>query len=184
MSSFEKKRMLFVINSLGGGGAERVTVNLINYLKDKYDILLVLLTDKRDCQYDLHNSIRVVCLCKKKGTDFFKAMFKLRRELKAYRPDVVISFEYFVNILTVIASSFFGRGFKLILSERNYPREYLLSDRLGRLRKWLMIVTYQRADKIISVTKSIEMVLKKDFNISSQKLKELQNIAIKNNYSS
>jgi len=44
-----KKKIVFIIPSLAGGGAERVVVHLINHLdKKKYDILLVLFENKQD----------------------------------------------------------------------------------------------------------------------------------------
>jgi len=171
-----KKKLLFVSPSLGGGGAERVVVNLINYLdKDKYNILLVIFSDKRDYQEDLPPSVKVICVQKKNRLNFFKLILGLRRVMHDYRPDVVVSFVLYFNIVAVIASLFSERKFRLIISERNYPRKYLPELHLGWLMRWLINVTYPKADKILTVSKSIEMVLKEDFNIPPKKLQTIYN---------
>ena len=57
----KKKKILFLINNLGAGGAEKVLVNLVNHLpKDKFDITLRTLIDSgankqflsKDIQYE------------------------------------------------------------------------------------------------------------------------------------
>ena len=48
---------MFVISSIGGGGAERVAVNIISHLdKEKYEILLVTFFDNLDFIRDLNKS--------------------------------------------------------------------------------------------------------------------------------
>lgn len=66
-----KKRVLFVINSLRGGGAEKVLVNLVNSLdKDKYDITVeVLFGDGVNKQF-LDSNIHVIRLFKKAPKGF------------------------------------------------------------------------------------------------------------------
>ena len=172
----QKKKITFIIPSLVSGGAERVLIHLINHLnKEKYSICLVLFENILDYKKDLRFSGEIVCLDKKSRWDFFKLIFKLRKTLRTYQPDVVLSFLYYTNIVTVMASLFFKRKFKLILCERNYPPEYLQKDRLVYLKKWLMRFTYRKADKILTVSKSIARVLEKDFNIKSEKIKTIYN---------
>ncbi len=74
-----KKKLLFVIPSLVGCGAERVLVDLINHLdRNKYDILLVIFKKILDLQKDLHSSVKIVCLEKRSRWDFFKLIFTER----------------------------------------------------------------------------------------------------------
>ena len=174
--SVQKKKITFIIPSLVSGGAERVLIHLINHLNnEKYSICLVLFEDILDYKEDLRFSGEIVCLDKKSRWDFFKLIFKLRKTLRTYQPDVVLSFLYYTNIVTVMASLFLKRKFKLILCERNYPPEYLPKIRLGYLKKWLMRFTYRKADKILTVSKSIARVLEEDFNIKSEKIKTIYN---------
>jgi len=176
-----KKKILFVIPSLVCGGAEKVIVNLINYLdKSRYEILLVLFERKVDYLKDLTPFCRVVFLNKKHRWDFFVLFFKLWKIVADYKPDVILSSLYYANIITVITSLFFKKEFKLILSEHSYPSKYLAKARCGRLKKCLMRFTYKRADKIVTVSKGIENLLEREFNIDPRKMKAIYNpISIK-----
>ena len=171
-----KMKILFIIPSLVFGGAERVLIHLINSLnKDKYSICLVLFEDIPDYKGELHFSGEIVYLDKKSRWDFLKLILKLRKTMKTYQPDTVLSFLDYTNIITGIASLFLKRKFKLILCERNYPPAYLPKARLTYLRRWLMKFTYRKADKILTVSKSIARVLEEDFNIKSEKIKTIYN---------
>jgi len=171
-----RKRLLFVISSLEGGGAERVIVNLINHLdRNKYDVLIVIFEKILDLKNDLNVPIKIVCLNKKSRWDFLKIIIKLRKVINNYKPHCVISFLQYTNIVTVLSNLFQRRNYTLIISERNYPRKYLASARFRNLRRWLMSFTYKKADKIIAVSKAIKRVLEEDFDIQSEKIKVVYN---------
>jgi len=175
----QKKKITFIIPSLVFGGAERVLVHLINHLnKEKYSICLVLFEDILDYKEDLHFSGEIVYLDKKSRWDFFKLILKLRKTMKTYQPDTILSFLHYTNIITVMASLFLRRKFKLIICERSYPSKYLPKVRLRHLIKWLMRFTYRKADIILAVSKSIARVLEEDFNIKSEKIKTIYNPVI------
>ena len=53
-----KKNILFLINDLGSGGAEKVLVNLVNNMnKDKYNITLRTIIDQGDNKKYLANTV-------------------------------------------------------------------------------------------------------------------------------
>ena len=171
-----KMKIVFIIPSLAFGGAQRVLLHLINSLnKNKYSICLVLFQDILDYKGELHFSGEIVYLDKKSRWGFLKLIFKLRKTLKTYQPDTVLSFLHYTNIVTMIASLYAKRKFKLILCERSYTPKYLAKIRLGYLRRWLIKFTYRKADKILTVSKSIARVLEEDFNIKSEKIKTIYN---------
>ena len=171
-----KKKLMFVILSLSGGGAERVMLHIINHLDmDKYDIRLVTFEDVRDYQKELSPAVKQIYLNKKSRWDFFKLVFQLRKTIMDYQPDTIISFDYYVNIIAILARSLTGRSFKLIISERNYPEKNLSEERLRWLKKWLMKTTYRKADIILSVSNSIKDALEKDFKVQPGKTRTVYN---------
>ena len=179
MVNAKKKKITFIIPALGSGGAERVLIHLINSLdKDKYIMCLVVFEDILDYEGELIFSGEIVCLDKKSRWDFFKLIIKLRKMLRTFQPDTVLSFLYYTNIIAVMASLFLKRKFKLIICERSYPPKYLPKVRLGYLKKGLMKFTYRKADKILTVSKSIARVLEEDFNVKSEKIKTIYNPVI------
>ena len=171
-----KKKVMFVISSLSGGGAQRVVVSLINHLPaDRYDVVLVLLEDKKGHQEHLRDSVKIVQLNKKSRWDFPRLVFQLMREVKHYQPQVVISFLHYVNIVTLIVHLLTGKKYKVIVSERNYPPIYLKRIRFGNLKGWLMKVLYRKADFIISNSKLIQKALEEEFHVASNKIKTIYN---------
>ncbi|MHA1845999.1 MAG: glycosyltransferase [Promethearchaeota archaeon] len=172
----KKKKLLFVISSLRGGGAERVVVNLINHLeRNKYEPYLVIFENKLDLKRNLKFPIKIVCLEKKSKWDFLKIILKLRKVIKNYKPDSVISFLQYTNIVTVLSTLYQRRNYTLIISERSYPRKYLANNLFGFIERVLMNFTYKQSDLIIAVSKGIKIVLEEDFRIASKKIKVIYN---------
>ncbi len=59
-----KKKLLFIVFSLAGGGAERVVAHLLNHLdKQKYSILLVMFENIQE--YKIDSSVEIISLDKK-----------------------------------------------------------------------------------------------------------------------
>lgn len=56
------KKIVFGITSLGIGGAERVLVDIVNKLKDEYDITIFTLYGKGTFEKDLDKSIKLISL--------------------------------------------------------------------------------------------------------------------------
>ena len=146
-------------------------MDLINHLdRKKYDILLVIFEKVLDLKEDLHSSVKIVCLKKRNRWDFVKLILKLRGIIRAYKPNVAISHLEYTNIVTGLASMLLKRKFRLIFCEHSYPRKYLLKARLRYIRRWLMKVTYRKADRVVTVSRSIKRVLEEDFNIQPKDL--------------
>jgi glycosyltransferase involved in cell wall biosynthesis len=171
-----KKRILFVLPSLIGGGAERVLLQLIKGLdKDRYDLLLIIFEDTIDYEIPPQKAVEIICLRKKRRWDFFEVTWKLRQEIGKFSPDIVISALYYANIVTVIASCLRKRSFRILLCEHSYPRKYLQEIRLRHIVQWLIHMTYKKADKFVAVSKSINQGLSEDFGIESSKIETIYN---------
>lgn len=174
--SVKKKKITFIIPSLASGGAEKVLIHLINHLNnEKYSICLVIFEDILDYKEDLHFSGEIVCLDKKSRWDFFKLIVKLSRTINYYKPEVIISFIHYANIVAILATMFSNRKLRVIISERSHPLISSSEARLGFLRRWLIKFTYKRAYKIVAVSKSIKKVLEKNFSLQADKIITIYN---------
>ena len=93
-----KKRVLFLINSLRGGGAEKVMVNLVNGLdSSKYDVTVMSLFGEGVNKQYLHSNIQFISRFKKapKGFVYWSKIFSpsfLHRWLVKNKYDVEISY--------------------------------------------------------------------------------------------
>ncbi|MEL5898976.1 glycosyltransferase family 4 protein [Clostridium sporogenes] len=122
------KKILFYINTIGFGGAERVIVNLANEfsMRENKVILVTSFYDKEE--YTLDNKVKRMSLeYKNLNESFIKKniirTLKLRKICKKERPDIIISFMAEANFRAILATRFLG--IKTLISVRNDPnKEY------------------------------------------------------------
>ena len=142
-------KILFIINSLGSGGAERVLSILANNLSKKHNITVVLLSNDA-IFYELDNNIKIVRADLYKQTNSiidkllsnFNRIEKLKNIFQKENPDIIISFTTSVNILSTISAKLSKK--KIIISERiNY--EFLSS----KVWRFLRIIIYRFADALV-----------------------------------
>jgi N-acetylgalactosamine-N,N'-diacetylbacillosaminyl-diphospho-undecaprenol 4-alpha-N-acetylgalactosaminyltransferase len=163
------KKAVFFINSLAGGGAERVVSTLINNLVNKYDCYIILL--ENTISYDIDNRIKVIHLNSKLNSGFLKFIslfflaFKLSKIIKQYQFNMVISFLARANYINILSNTFTKH--KVIISERIAPSSMYADNSLtAKINKFLISHLYNKADNIISVSKAIKQDLINNFNIS------------------
>lgn len=135
------KKILFYINTICGGGAERVMVNLASaFSKREYEVVLVT-SSRTENEYTLYDSVKRISLeereCRqgriKKNV---QRVWKLRSVCRKEKPDVLISFMGEPNCRALAAAS--GLPVKNIISVRSDPsREYQGKIR-GFLAKYLL----------------------------------------------
>lgn len=129
------KKIVFVIGSLENGGAERVVSVLTNFLAKKNEVHIVTtMEDKID--YEINDKVTYKYIMddyeNEQGIkkNFFR-IFALRNYFNTIKPDVIISFLWATNIVSILACMFTKHN--LILSERNDPNHEPTST------KWRMI---------------------------------------------
>lgn len=118
-------KIAFYINTISGGGAERVVVNLASYFSKFYDVILLTTYknnafeysyDERINRYILYNGLPENENIVKKNINI---IIWLRKVLIKERPDVVISFLGEANIRILLATLFMN--ITKIISVRNDP---------------------------------------------------------------
>jgi len=119
-------KLLFYINSIHEGGAERVIVNLCNYFCNANDVVLVT-SFKDKWEYSLDNKVKRHNLADSPIKGFIKRnailIISLRKIIKKENPDCVISFMGEPNLRVGFAKV--GLDTKWICSVRNDPsKEY------------------------------------------------------------
>lgn len=147
-------KILFLVSSMQGGGAERVASLLCNYWSiNGHEVVLVPTYSKRGgCHYHLNRSIKVEYLADKvevahlKIFSDVKRILYLRKLIKCTSPDVVVSFLTNVNVAAIIASM--GLGIPVVVSERIFPP--LLN--VGRKYSLLRQLTYPFASAVVMQT--------------------------------
>lgn len=127
MVNYSGKKMVFVINTLNGGGAERVISNLGNHFHNRDAEVLMVCLNEANPAYFLAPGIRVLSLLKgKRNTDIFsriyyaiRTFFKLYVLLKKERPACTVSFMTSANLWTGMAAGLLKIPY--LISERITP---------------------------------------------------------------
>lgn len=100
-------KIFLVCNSLGGGGAERVHVNLANgFAKRGHEVYLIADVNQ-PASYPVDEQVHVLPLCPQSSNKFVKwgkAVLWLRKYMKQYKPDVVIGNMHLCSLISRIAS--------------------------------------------------------------------------------
>src|SRR5699024_1422385 len=118
------KKVTFVITRLTSGGAERVISIIANYFSQQdIDVQIVALRDAQ-IDYPLDERVKHIYLSQKHSgrlRSVIERIYKLRKIIKG--TDIVISFLWYLNIYTIIASLFLNK--KVIISDRSDPANEL-----------------------------------------------------------
>lgn len=145
-------RILFFIDSINKGGAERVLTNLANNFSLNNDVTILTLLDK-NIEYTINDTVTFKCLKIKEGKKniFQKAYYtlkNLKNVAKVFRNkyDVVISFLPRSSFYAALGAKITNT--KLIISERNDPSSIYTSN----LKKIIFSKIYSLADGFVFQT--------------------------------
>ena len=147
-------KVVFLVSSMHGGGAERVASLLCNFWsRTGHDIILVpTYSGRGSCVYPIDKGVRIEFLSDRIGSTKKSFINKVRRLsgirelIKEEKPEVVVSFLTDVNIAAVIAT--IGLVVRVIVSERSFPPKCPISPHL----RWLRKLIYPYADYVVMQT--------------------------------
>lgn len=166
-------KVLFVINSLAGGGAERVMTTLLAHSgpwRDRYDISLALL-DEEPAAYPVPDWITVHRLdC---GKSFLKSIGRLRSLVKTLRPVATVSFLARANVANW--ASHLGNDGAWVISERVNPDAHFGSNVAGAIRKAMMRFCYRRATHVIAVSQGVADDLAEKYAVPTKRMSVIAN---------
>jgi len=170
----KKDKLLFVIPSLAGGGAERSTLNLIKGLVKSYKIVLVLL--KKEIKYEIPQGLeKLYCLNKKNRWSFFALVFKLLVIVHKEKPPVVFSVLEDAHLVVYFVRIFVRKKFYWIINDRSIQSIAIRERNFSKIRFLIMKSAYYIADRIIVVSKAIKNDLIKNFNVKEDKIAVVYN---------
>lgn len=160
-----KKKIIFVIPSLVGGGAERVLVNLIKSLNpEMYDLSLVLFEKKGVYIEDIPNYVKIIDFKKRSKYSFLKLIICLISIIEKQKPDIVISFLRYVNVIAVLAKLLSRTKFKLILTVHIFLSETVLRMRYKKFWALIYRKLFMCSDYIIVPSQGVKTDLIEKFS--------------------
>lgn len=168
------KKVSFFLPSLNGGGAERVTVNLINSLVNlDIDVHLVLVKKQGVFLQDVSDKVKIIDLRSKRA---IFSIIPLLSYLNKESPDYLISSLNYLNVVALLAKKFSKVKTKFYITEHS-----TLSQRFGNLKGTgklipiLMKNLYNDADRIICVSKGIRADLISTLKLNNPNISVIYN---------
>ncbi|MDF2472259.1 MAG: hypothetical protein K0R21_41 [Anaerocolumna sp.] len=120
----QSRKIIFISNFVGNGGAGRVLSLVANYFaRQSMDVTICSFLDDQ-ATYEMEDNIKQILINPSStlsGIKKWKRIHMLRKLFKNHPDATIISFEYFVNMQTLIAALFLKN--KVIISERNDPKQ-------------------------------------------------------------
>jgi glycosyltransferase involved in cell wall biosynthesis len=149
------QHILFLIQSLGGGGAERVTANLANHWAEAgWTVTIVTMAGLNEDVYDLDPRIRRIALDLARDSQSVMASLwnnlrrvaAVRRTLRLERPEVALALMSTASCLLALAGPL--KGCVRIGTERIYPPMLPL----GRVWEKIRQRAFGRLDAVVALT--------------------------------
>lgn len=168
-----RKRILFAINSLAGGGAERVLTTLLaasEPWRDRYAIHLALL-DREPAAYPVPDWIEVHQLDARHR--LLPSLIQLRGLAGRLAPDATLSFLTRANVANAAAMA--GRGRPWLVSERVNTSAHLGSGLGAMFAKAMVRASYPRAAHVIAVSEGVVDDLVANFGVRRERVSAIAN---------
>lgn len=156
-------RLALTISSMRAGGAERILSVLANHWDAQgHDVRIFTFSPVNEASFfKLHGRVGLTNLNREgdslgvcaKISGNWQRLKGLRKSIRAWAPDIVISFGDTTNVLTIL--SMLGTGIPVIASERTYPGRH----RIGRMWEMLRMATYPLADAVTVQTEAAKACL-------------------------
>lgn len=147
-------RLLFLVSSLHGGGAERVAATLANAWAQRGDdvLLLACYSGRGRCDQEIDARVQLRWLMDSvEGPAWLRPVAKLtalRRLMREWRPDRVLAFLTNVNVSALIAAR--GLSLPVVVSERTDPLHG--NHGIGPALRLMRRLVYPAAQRVVVQT--------------------------------
>lgn len=168
----DKRKIMFVDQSLNAGGAERVLVTLIRNLDTaKFNIYLVLISSNGYFSDLIPEHVDVIKLNKKHTRN---ALISFAKQLKKIKPDIIFTSLQRTAILSIIFRLFF-KNHKLIVRYPSSPSLEIKEESLKGWRYHIIRALYRYADVVVAQTEEMAEELNQILKIPFKKIKVIYN---------
>lgn len=170
------KKIVFLINSLSSGGAEKViSVIITKLVEDGFDIELICL--EKNVFYDLPKKVKVTFLGNNNGKSngFVKLLMlpilaiRLKKYITKNKITLIQSHVYRANYVNIL-SKLFGSTNTVQVVNAGAISRYLQEGLRGKVNLFLIKYLYKEANIIISKAKGMQNDMQNIFDFKNQKI--------------
>lgn len=170
---FMRKKILFLLPSLHGGGAERVMVTLLkNFDREKFDVSLALVAKEGTFLSEIPPEVKVYDLKAKRVRNTLVPLIKLIWKI---RPDTILSTQGYLNLALIMIRFLLPKGLKIVVREGSIVSEKLPTIKYTWAWKFLYRKLYRKADLVVCQSKYMLKDLYDHFSVPADKLVQIYN---------
>lgn len=177
-----KKKILFYIGTLEGGGAERVLIELLKNLnREKYQLYIALNRPQGFFYNQIPADVQVLdrSYLYRDKTNLFERYFGLASIIKKNSIDLAMGFLPGANRSLMRSRFFTPDNAKMILNEQNNPTFISIADRSlfkEKLEQIEMSLYYPKADGMVVACKGLKQHFLDSMNLASENIHVIYNM--------
>jgi glycosyltransferase involved in cell wall biosynthesis len=175
------KKAIFVLPSLGHGGAERQAARIIPLI-DQLEILVVVVKPGGTYEKNLINlGIKIVSLNEiSKGSSMkllWSSLGRFSQIVKDYKPDVLVSFLTNINIFVFIAKLLYAlKPIQISCIQNNIKAELSNTPTLLRLfNRFLLPIAFKKSKCVISLSHGVAQGIRSTLNYKVDNIEVIHN---------
>ena len=166
-------KLLLILPSFNGGGAERVTIHLANGMTRRgHECHFLVLNSGGPLANRVSADVTLHDLHVARLRNGFPKLLRVIRDL---RPDVLFSTFAYVNVAVLMARPLLPRTMRVWIREANLPSLSLTSSRSRRFLRLLSRKYYPAADLTIATSSRMRDEFRSDFALPEKKIRTLYN---------
>jgi glycosyltransferase involved in cell wall biosynthesis len=165
--------LMAVLPDLNGGGAERVTLNLLNGLAaGSVRVGLLSFLGRGPLSQFLSSSVESHVL---PTGSLRRSLGPVVAAVRHFRPTVVFSTLGYVNVAILALRVLFPRGTRVWVREANLPSISLPNNRFPRLMRLAYVMLYRRTDILVCTSERMREEFVSQFRVPADKIRILPN---------
>ena len=164
-----KTKVLIFLPHLGGGGAERVTINIIKQLdRSIFEVTLLVLSREHSVYDTTQLDVNLIEL---NASKTLYSLPKLRKVIKKSAPDIIFSTLFRAHIALYLCLLGLRCKAKLLFRSPNSPKLLLEHKQMGLLSQLFIAKAYARADLVIAQTPQMREEIIRYHGVSQSKVR-------------
>ena len=170
-----RHKLLFVLPSLGGGGAERATVDLIRGMdRERFDVSVALFAQRGAFLQQLPGDVAVYDL---RGGDRYdvRLVFRVAALVRSEQPDIIFSVLRYANLVTLLARRVACTKARVIVNEQSLPSAEFGLFGGARTKGWSLRRLYPQADLVTAISRGIGRELTAVHGLPESKVRVIHN---------
>jgi glycosyltransferase involved in cell wall biosynthesis len=171
----DQVRLLFILPSLGGGGAERASLDLLcGISRERFRVTVALFRRSGSFLHQLPNDIETIDLQGAKQYDL-RLVWRLASLIRRQRPEIIFSVLRYANLIALLAHRLAGSQASILVNEQNLPSAEFALFGAARVKGWFLRHLYPWADVVTAISRGIANELTSRYGLSGDKVQVIPN---------